>query len=96
MAVLQSVKRGLRRRKGVVFVAQWAWLLGRAGARARGVVVRFRGWWMWMGEREEVGRRARERAWEARARAVRGRRNPYGISIVRDCGSCTRLLVCLL
>lgn len=89
MAVLQSVKRGLRQRKGLVFVAQWAWLLGTAGARARRVEVRFRGRWMWMGEREEVGRRARERAGKER-------RNSYGISIVRDCGSCTTLLVCLL
>ncbi len=77
MAAPQSVKRGLRRVRGVGLEKQWDLLLGE-GRVVGGGDVRFMGWWM--GERSDVGGTARERA--VRTIAVSERRNRHGVIIV--------------
>ncbi len=79
MAAPQSVKRGLRRVRGVGLEKQWASLL-EEGRVAGGGDVRFTGWWR--GERSDVGGTARERA--VQTIAVSQRRNRHGVIIVLD------------
>lgn len=83
MAAPQSVKRGLRRVKGLVLVKQWALLLEEEEEEeeerlAAGVDVRFTGWWM--RKRSDGGGRAREKAVEAIA--VNEKRNRPSVIIV--------------
>lgn len=81
MAAPQSVKRGLRRVKGLALLKQWASLF-REVMLAGVVNVRFTAWWM--GERSDVGGTAMERTVEAIA--VSKRRSRHGIFIImHDC-----------
>lgn len=87
IAAPQSVKRGLRRVKGLVGAKQWAWLLEMGVV----VVVRLFSGWMRVGERFDVGGRARARARRAvGANAASIRRSTYGVFIVHGFCFCAQ------